>query len=137
MFLHLLDQQEQADFWRATLHVIDADEALHEKEALIRESIARELTLEKLPEPGARQDLLASLERTNREVTANIFMLELAGVALVDDELHPAEESLLKDFSAALGFTSDEIEPFLRMASRAHDVHVDAGILIQEGPTPS
>jgi uncharacterized tellurite resistance protein B-like protein len=138
MFLHLLTEEQQRLFCRAALEVIRSDETLHDLEAEMQEAILREVRLERFPEdPLSVDDLLRSLAAFDSPVSKRVLMLELAGVATVDREIHANEETLLRRFCETLGISLDELEEFFDFTYRAHDLHDRAqGLISQREDVP-
>ena len=133
MFLHLLTDRQQQIFSRAALAVIRADEVLHARELELCEALAREMGRQDFPSIESDEDLIASeLEEIAEPVAARIFLLELAGIAVVDGELDPREHELLERLATALKNQPAVVELMLDFAVRAHRMSDEARMLVFE-----
>jgi uncharacterized tellurite resistance protein B-like protein len=126
MFLHLLSLEQQQAFCRAVIHMVEADEDLHEREGQIKADILREVQLDSYPtDPGTLEQLLDDVAGMRGE-QANSFLLELAGVATADYETHPEERRILEAVAARFGVPEDRIDQYVELAERLHRLFDDA-----------
>ncbi len=132
MFLDALNNDEKSCFWQAVLLLVEVDQELHRTEEDIKNRLALELQLDDPPSAGTLEELLPSLKTVRRPVEANVFLFELAGVALADHELHPAEASLLEQFRAELEIPEGLLEQFYEVAEASLQVTERARLLINE-----
>jgi uncharacterized tellurite resistance protein B-like protein len=132
LFLHLLSEEEKTTFWRTVLHLAEVDGNLHDHEIELKEQLAGELQLDSQPEAGSLEDLRAALRSVRRPVEANALLLELAGLAMADHELHPSEESLLEEIRRELEIPEERLELFYDLAEDSHRLTERARMAIND-----
>ena len=131
MFVHTLSPPQRRLLFLAVLALIQVDESIHEQEAEVREALEREIGLPDLPtEPIAWDSLRAGLSEVGAGAAGKVILLELAGVALVDKELHPQELEALTDLSRAMGISAAQLADFLNFAARSHELTDEARLMV-------
>src|SRR4051794_8005882 len=110
VFLHSLSGPQKQLFCKAALSLMHADDVVHERERDVRDALAREMWLTAFPSEVTRfEELSAELKSLAGNPEARIVLLELAGVALADGELHASELRWLGEVAAALDISGDEL----------------------------
>ncbi len=127
LFLNLLMPAQQELFMQAAHLVAAQDGEVDELETALLEALGAESELESLP--GA-VELANALGRAPDVLTdgpsRRAFLLELAGVVVIDGEAHPAEVSRLREFADALDVPETQVDRFLDYALQARSF-VDTG----------
>lgn len=125
MFLNVLTRPQQAAFVHAARAMLRADGQVVEAELALMEAIHAECDLPEVEtfEGDAVAEAVAVLDSVPAR---NAFMLELAGVAVIDGEAHDAELALLGEFAAGLGVAEERLQEFVAFAERAN-------ALVQDG----
>src|SRR3954466_2703461 len=123
MFLHALSEGQKQLFCRAALSLIHADQMVHEREQDLRDALMREMWLHSFPtEVTAVQDLASELKPLAGTPEARVVLIELAGVALADGELHASELDWLRQAASALQVSEDELGRFCDFAASAAEL---------------
>lgn len=119
MFLTLLTLPQRELFVQATQLLIESDSLSHEEELELFDAIRLECDFDSTPEPKDRDTLLAELMTAFDEPTQrNVFLLELAGVLVVDSAETPEESALYEEVGRRLGI-ADYAEEYLEFARDA------------------
>jgi uncharacterized tellurite resistance protein B-like protein len=132
MFIHLLESSDQETFCAAAGCLMDADDVLHDLEAQLKASIARELDQREFPVSDLSwEEILARMKRVDQETSRRVLLLELAGVACADLDVHPTEVRLLEQAAHALRLEPADVSRSLSFAERAQALHADGRSLIE------
>lgn len=135
MLLHHLGADEQRTFCHAVQLVVAADERLHAREEEIQKSLLRELDLQRFPNDGEPLAQVIEAVRGFPGDVANIFLLELAGVATADFELDPKEREILESLAAAMDVSLAQLDGFIELAQRAHELYDEARVAVALRPS--
>jgi len=120
--------------------VSQVDGVLHQAEAAVLDQMSREAGLEL--DPGEPQDQTTIEQRIraafkDAPAAARAFVLELAGVVVIDGEREPRELELLRGCAQAAGVPADDVEVFLAFGERSRDLAAEGLQLVaatnQEG----
>ena len=123
MFLFRLNSDQQSIFCHAALHLIAADGKLQGREQEIKDEILREIAPSDYPdELEDLTSLVLGVGHAFQGEGRKIFLLELAGVATADLELHPEERALLQRFGDELGL-AEKLPELIELAEQAHQLH--------------
>lgn len=134
MFLNLLRPDQQIAFIHAARAVAEQDGQVTEVEVALLDGLRAECGLAELPPTEADADVAGmAADVLQDDVARRVFMLELAGVALIDGEAHPAEVELVGAFGAALGVTGDALAEMLAFAERGQRLILDGRRIIATG----
>ena len=132
MFLSALDDLEKTAFLALADAVIQADYHLAPQEETMLSAMRAEMGL---PEPAEVPEMdigtAASVIDSRRSRVA--VMLELAGLAYSDGEIHAEEEILLARIGAAFGFTDDELLAQREWVMRQLALASEAKVMMMEG----
>ena len=127
MFLSLLTPPQQELFMQAAHLVAAQDGELDELETALLEALGAESNLESLP---GDVELADALQRAPELLpdgpSRRAFLLELAGVVVIDGRAHQAEIDRLRDFAGALDVPEVQVNRFLDYALQARSI-VDTG----------
>lgn len=133
VFLHSLSEPQKQLFCEAALALIHADHVVHERERDVREALMREMWLTAFPsEVRPVDELIPDLKRLAGKPEARIVLIELAGVALADGELHASELGWLRQAAEALAISDDELGRFCDFAASAAEIAAEGRMLVFE-----
>jgi len=126
MFLNLHDAHQQRLFVSAARTVAEKDGKLADVEQSLLEAVLAECAIDGEPEVISPDELLAGLDEAlaGDPHARNAFMLELAGVAVIDGEAHPAELGVLHEIGGHLGIDNDVLAEFVQFAMSARELVV-------------
>ncbi|QQP87509.1 TerB family tellurite resistance protein [Skermanella sp. TT6] len=132
MFLSALDDLEKTAFLALADAVIQADYHLAPQEETMLSAMRAEMGLPELAEvPEMDIRTAASVIDSRRSRVA--VMLELAGLAYSDGEVHAEEEILLSRIGAEFGFTDDELLAQREWVMRQLALASEAKVMMMEG----
>lgn len=122
MFLTLLNEGQSVLFARAARLMIEADDIAHERELAMLEAIGIETGLTELPDGGTFGEVVQEAAKALTDPTQrNAFLIELAGVAVIDGDEHGAERALLQQLADQLGL-GERVDEFIAYAHDARDL---------------
>jgi len=131
LFLNLLTPPQQRVFVQGARAVAEQDGELAEVEQALIAALQAECGLDELP---AAQDAAgicaAAVAVLDSDLARRVFILELAGVAVIDGEAHAAEVALVGEIAVQLGIEGAELAEMLAFAGRARALVVDGQRLI-------
>ncbi|MEJ7784898.1 MAG: hypothetical protein WKF96_08850 [Solirubrobacteraceae bacterium] len=132
MFLNLLDANQQRLFVIAAQAVAEQDGKVADVERALLESVIAECEIDEIPPGMPLDDLLSALDESlGGELYArNAFLLELAGVAVIDGDAHPAELAVLTEICLRLGVTDETLTRYVQFAIAARDLIVQGRQLV-------
>ena len=133
MYLGVLDEHQQALFFRAASHVAEIDGLDPREEALLEE--ARIECAAGTSGPGPVEDLnsiLSELKVLNHAGARNAFVLELAGVVAADRSVSDAELLAFTEIAATVGFDRNRIHECIRLAERWRDLADETTMFLGE-----
>lgn len=135
MFLNLLDPHQQRLFVIAARAVAEQDGKVAHVEESLLESVLAECEIEEIPADMSLTELLPALDKALRgDLHArNAFLLELAGVAVIDGEAHPAELAVLSEIGMRLGLTDETLTRYVQFAIASRDLIVRGRELVATG----
>lgn len=138
MFLHALTSDQQRLFCQLARHLMLADEVLDAREGELERVILRETGLSDFPSTSRPlPDLLAELRNIGPVAQRNAVFVELVGIALVDDELHPAEAALLESTRRELSVPEETARALMDFGERYHALAREGRLLVFESDAPS
>jgi hypothetical protein len=116
-------------------HLMLADDVLHDHEAEIERLILREVDLSDFP-PEVRplEELLAEIGGVEPMAQRNSVYVELVGIALVDQELHPSEALFLERVREKLSIPAETARRLQEFAERFHVLAAEGRMLVFESP---
>lgn len=129
MFLNTLSPAQQRAFLLAARAVAEADGTVPEIEQALLEGLQMECGYDE--DPGRLpigETLRAAEEALDSPAARNVFLMELAGVAVVDGIVVDEERELLGTFADRLGHSDAQLEEILEFAE-------DARTLVERGRT--
>ena len=93
MFLNLLDAEQQRLFVMAARAVAEQDGKVADVEESLLDAVLAECEIDRDPGTMAFADLLSAVDDalSPDPHARNAFLLELAGVAVIDGDAHPSE----------------------------------------------
>lgn len=126
MFLNLLDAHQQRLFVSAARTVAEKDGKVADVEESLLEAVRAECEIDEEPEVIPPDELLARLDDAlaGNLHARNAFMLELAGVAVIDGDAHPAELGVLHEIGGHLAIPEDVLAEFVQFAMSARELVV-------------
>lgn len=134
MFLNLLQPDQQRLFVEAARAVAQQDGNVSDAEESLLAAIAAESSLDEMPDQRPLDEILNDLENAlDERAMRNAFMLELAGVAVIDGDAHPAELTALGKIAETTGVSDAELEEFVAFAFAARDLVVRGRQLVAGG----
>lgn len=134
MFLSLLQPDQQVAFVHAARAVAEQDGEITQVEVALLDALRAECGLEELPPVRAGADIAVTVADAVRDDAARrVFMIELAGVAVIDGEAHPAEVGLVGRIGTALEITEEMLAEMLAFAERARQLILDGQRIIATG----
>lgn len=134
MFLNLLQPDQQVAFVHAARAVAERDGEVSEVESALLDAVRAECGLDELPAPHPELDVCArAAEVLPDDVARRVFLLELAGVALIDGDAHPSELALVGEVADALGISGAALADMLAFAARAQQLVVDGQRIVATG----
>jgi len=134
MFLNLLQPDQQVTFVHAARAVVEQDGEVSEVESALLDAVRAECGLDELPVPDPALDVCArAAEVLPDDVARRVFLLELAGVALIDGDAHPSEIGLVREVADALGISGAALDDMLAFAARAQQLVVDGQRIVATG----
>lgn len=134
MFLNLLQPDQQVAFVHAARAVAEQDGEVSEVESALLDAVRAECGLDELPAPDPGLDVCArAAEVLPDDVARRVFVLELAGVALIDGDAHPSEVAFVREVADALGISGAALVDMLAFAARAQQLVVDGQRLVASG----
>lgn len=138
MFLNLLDPDQQRLFVVAARMVAEQDGKVIDVEQSLLDAVIAECELDEDPGAMPMPDLLAVLDDALADdpYARNVFVLELAGVAVVDGDVQPAELAALGEISDHVGVTADRLSDFVQFAMAARELVVRGRQLVATGNAP-
>lgn len=131
MFLSLLTPNQADIFVQAAQLVLEADGDEHQDaEIALLEAVKLESGSTRNGSPSPLPEVLAAAAAELDDPTQrSAFLLELAGVAVVDGHEHAAEMDVLREFAAQLGLDA-QLDDFLTFARDARDLAARGNQLI-------
>lgn len=133
MFIHLLTPDQRRTLIAAARHMARLDGTRAEIEAELLEALNREAELDDLPDtPADVEDLLDELASTfaDQPTQAGALLLELAGLAVIDEREDPAEIAFLEDVLERVGAVHISVEDYVGFARDARDLSQRGAALI-------
>ena len=126
MFLNLLDANQQRLFVVAARAVAEQDGRVADVEESLLDAVLAECDIDEDPGAMAMPELISALEEALSDDlhARNAFVLELAGVAVIDGEAHPAELAVLSEIASTVGVEDDALAEFVGFAMSARDLVV-------------
>lgn len=113
MFLHVLEEDEARLFADTAWALIHVDDEVDQREESLLAELQIELGVDTTPPELHEPDgLLSRLSQLESPVVRRVMLLELSGVALVDEVVHASERGFLEQIADALGLT-EETSKFL------------------------
>lgn len=119
MFLHVLEGDEARLFADTAWALIHVDDDVDQREESLLAELQIELGVDTAP-PELREpdNLLPRLAQLESPVVRRVMLLELSGVALADEVVHPSERNFLDQIAEALDL-ADETSSFLEYVAEA------------------
>lgn len=135
MFLTLLNPDQQRLFLVAARRVAEQDGKVADVEQALLDAVLAECRIDEDPGDMSRAEFQAALSDAFAGVphSRNAFMLELAGVAVIDGDAHPAELSALAEIGDHLGVADASLARFVEFAMSARDLVVRGRELVASG----
>lgn len=135
MFLNLLDPGQQRLFVAAARVVAEQDGKVADVEQSLLDAVLAECQLDTDPGTMPTPDLLAALDTAfvDDVHARNAFVLELAGVAVIDGDAHPAELAALSAISDQVGMSEETLADFVEFAMAARELVVRGRQLLATG----
>ena len=135
MFLNLLDADQQRLFVMAARAVAEQDGKVADVEESLLDAVLAECEIEEDPGTMPLSDLLSVVaEALSEDLHArNAFVLELAGVAVIDGEAHPSELAVLAQVGERLRVSEQRLSEFVDFAVQARELVVRGRELIATG----
>jgi uncharacterized tellurite resistance protein B-like protein len=131
VFLNLLDPAQQALFLELARAVTEQDGLLADSEEALLAAVQAECMMDEAP---AVRELDAVLEDVASSFDAGparaVLILELAGVALIDGEAHPAETGVVATVADRIDMSPGRLQECFAFADRARTLIVDGQALI-------
>jgi hypothetical protein len=130
VFLNLLAPAQQRLFVQAARLIAASDGVAEEEQALL-DAVEAECGLEERPDdadlPAVLDAMTAALDTQTARRT---FLLELAGVAVIDGHAYEAELELLEQFAQRLQIGDEDLQECLALAARARQLVADGEAFI-------
>ena len=122
MFLNVLTPPQQRVFVDAARAMLHADGTVAETELALLDAIRAECDLDYMGGDAQPATDIIDAARTVLDTTTarNAFLLELAGVAVIDGDTHASEMALLERFAAVLGQSDEHLREVVAFAERAN-----------------
>lgn len=134
MFLNLLDADQQRLFVIAARAVAEQDGKVADVEQSLLDAVRAECEIDEDPGEIPLPEILSALEPLAGDPHArNAFLLELAGVAVIDGEAHPAELAVFREIGSHLGVSEDALAEFVQFGMSARDLVVRGRELVAAG----
>ena len=133
MFLDLMTTEQQRLFLSAAVGMAEVDEHLHLDEQAFIRRIYREVGGDVQDATRLSHTVLVAQTKAAFDgelVAARAFLIELAGLVVVDGESSDAELLLLHDLAEAAGVPHADVPLFLDFAQRAVELADDARDLL-------
>ncbi|MTD44891.1 hypothetical protein GKE82_11455 [Conexibacter sp. W3-3-2] len=132
MFLSILTPAQQRVFLEAARAVIEQDGHVADVEQALLDGLHSECGLDE--EPAAPRDIAAIAADASAALDTGparrAFVLELAGVALIDGHSHPDEVTAVTEIARALDSTDGFLDAAFAFAARAQALVVDGQRLV-------
>jgi uncharacterized tellurite resistance protein B-like protein len=135
MFLNLLDAEQQRLFVMAARAVAEQDGKVADVEESLLDAVLAECEIDQDPGTMAFADLLTAIDGalSTDPHARNAFLLELAGVAVIDGEAHPSELAVLAQVGECLDVTEERLSEFVDFAVQARALVVRGRGLVATG----
>src|SRR4051794_298509 len=133
MFVAMLDEAQRRVLIRAAAMLAALDGAQPDAEEELLAALNVEAGLAEIPPaPVTDGELLgeATAAFEGQDTARNVLLLELAGVAAIDGNTHPAEVDLLVRLAAALGANATLVGRALEFGERARALAEDGRAFI-------
>jgi uncharacterized tellurite resistance protein B-like protein len=118
MYLQVLNPAQRDAYAVAAVAVLRADGELHAREQTLLDAIAAESGVTGAIEAGDLDAILEGLPALFEDPTQRCaFLLELAGVTVIDGDAHPAEIALFHRFAERLEL-SERASQFIEFAEQ-------------------
>lgn len=131
MFLNLLTPDQQSLFFELARAATEQDGITHEAEVALLEAVQSECGLPDPPPVRELDVVLGELPSAfDNGPGRSVLILELAGVALIDGDAHPAEVSVVTTVAERIGVSAELLQECFAFAERARTLVVDGQTLI-------
>ena len=132
MFLHMLNAEQRELFVHTAIELMSVDGAQSPHEVALLLHIERETGVQVDPVPADWQAIQQRIGAAfaGHAPAARAFMMDLAGVVVVDGVDDPREHELLTEVAASLGVPASDVTQFVRYATRLQDVLVEGRALL-------
>lgn len=131
MFLDLLNPTQQALFFELARAVTERDGIAVQTEEALLSAAQTECGREAPPDARELEVVLGDVGPAFDEgPSGSVLLMELAGVALIDGDAHPAETGVVATVAERAGISAERLAECFEFAERARTLVVDGQTLI-------
>lgn len=131
MFLNLLAPAQQQLFIELARAVAEQDGIVAATEQVLLDAVQAECGVAELPAVRDLDAVLADVPAAfDGEATRSVLVLELAGVALIDGDAHPAELGIVAEVAETVGMTPEKLRECVGFAERSRQLVMDGQLLL-------
>lgn len=108
MFLHLLTPQQQISLIKTAEQLIASDNVIAKEEESILQILKDQISADIKSSEKFELSSIKTLFDTKKQKIA--FLMELVGIALIDEEFHSSERSLITEIASLLSVSDSDLK---------------------------